>query len=89
MSLDKTGPEIREDGGWATPDGREIGEVVMEMNNITLKFCGLTAISDISFVIRKGEIRSIIDVKRHQRLLSPARGPDHLSRQSAFQNAPI
>ncbi|MGE4611451.1 MAG: ABC transporter ATP-binding protein [Paracoccaceae bacterium] len=60
MSLDKTGPEIREDGGWATPDGREIGEVVMEMNNITLKFGGVTAISDISFDIRKGEIRAII-----------------------------
>lgn len=60
MSLDKTGPEIREDGGWTTPDGREIGEVVMEMNNITLKFGGVTAISDISFDIRKGEIRAII-----------------------------
>jgi branched-chain amino acid transport system ATP-binding protein len=60
MSLDTTSPEIRPDGGWTTEDGREIGEVVMEMKNITLKFGGVTAISDISFDIRKGEVRAII-----------------------------
>jgi len=60
MSLDEAKTEFNADGGWTTPDGREIGEVVMEMKNITLKFGGVTAISDISFDIRKGEIRAII-----------------------------
>ena len=33
---------------------------VMELRNITLRFGGVTAISDISFDIREGEIRAII-----------------------------
>ena len=43
-----------------TADGRQIGGVVMEMKNITLKFGGVTAIEDISFDIHEGEIRAII-----------------------------
>jgi branched-chain amino acid transport system ATP-binding protein len=43
-----------------TADGRRIGPPVMEMRNITLRFGGVTAISDISFDIREGEIRAII-----------------------------
>ncbi len=39
---------------------REIGEVVMEMKHITLRFGGVVAIKDISFDIRAGEIRAII-----------------------------
>ena len=49
-----------EDGGWITADGRQIGAVMMEMKNITLRFGGVVAIKDISFDIRKGEIRAII-----------------------------
>lgn len=45
---------------YTTPDGRTIGGVVMEMKNITLRFGGVTAIKDISFDIREGEIRAII-----------------------------
>ena len=41
-------------------DGRKIGPAVMEMRNITLRFGGVIAISDISFDIREGEIRAII-----------------------------
>jgi branched-chain amino acid transport system ATP-binding protein len=37
-----------------------VGEPVMEMKNITLRFGGLTAIKDISFDIREGELRAII-----------------------------
>ena len=44
-----------------TPDGRTIGGVLMEMRNITLRFGGVVAIEDISFDIRQGEIRAIID----------------------------
>jgi branched-chain amino acid transport system ATP-binding protein len=39
---------------------RRTGEVVMEMKNITLRFGGVTAIKDVSFDIREGEIRAII-----------------------------
>ena len=46
--------------GHVTEDGRQIGGVVMEMRNITLRFGGVEAIKDISFDIREGEIRAII-----------------------------
>ena len=46
--------------GYTTADGREIGGVVMEMKNITLRFGGVEAIKNISFDIREGEIRAII-----------------------------
>ena len=46
--------------GFVTEDGRQIGGVLMEMRNITLRFGGVTAIEDISFDIREGEIRAII-----------------------------
>ena len=39
---------------------RKIGETVMEMKNITLRFGGVTAIKDVSFDIREGELRAII-----------------------------
>jgi len=39
---------------------RRIGGVMMEMKNITLRFGGVTAIRDVSFDIREGEIRAII-----------------------------
>jgi branched-chain amino acid transport system ATP-binding protein len=39
---------------------RIVGEVVMEMKNITLRFGGVTAIKDVSFDIREGELRAII-----------------------------
>ena len=46
--------------GYVTADGRQIGPVVMEMRNITLRFGGVEAIKDISFDVREGEIRAII-----------------------------
>ncbi|MDA8586792.1 ABC transporter ATP-binding protein [Rhodobacteraceae bacterium] len=47
-------------GNYTTSDGREIGGVMMEMKNITLRFGGVVAIKDISFDIHEGEIRAII-----------------------------
>ncbi len=47
-------------GSYVTDGGRNIGAVVMEMKNITLRFGGVEAIKDISFDIREGEIRAII-----------------------------
>jgi branched-chain amino acid transport system ATP-binding protein len=46
--------------GYVTADGRQIGGVVMEMRNITLRFGGVVAVQGISFDIREGEIRAII-----------------------------
>ncbi|OHC43867.1 MAG: ABC transporter ATP-binding protein, partial [Rhodobacteraceae bacterium GWE1_64_9] len=46
--------------GYTTADGRRIGGALMEMKNITLRFGGVKAITDISFDIREGEIRAII-----------------------------
>jgi branched-chain amino acid transport system ATP-binding protein len=46
--------------GYTTADGRKIGGVAMELRNITLRFGGVTAIRDVSFDIRWGEIRAII-----------------------------
>jgi len=44
----------------ATIDARHIGDVLMDIKNITLRFGGVKAITDISFDIREGEIRAII-----------------------------
>ena len=48
------------DAPYVTADGRQIGGLLMEMKNITLRFGGVKAITDISFDIREGEIRAII-----------------------------
>ncbi|MCC6306443.1 MAG: ABC transporter ATP-binding protein [Rhodobacteraceae bacterium] len=49
-------------GGEARPaaEDRRIGPAILEMRNITLRFGGVTAIHDISFDVREGEIRAII-----------------------------
>ena len=52
--------DLSQTGETLTADGRRIGGVMMEMKNITLRFGGVKAITDISFDIREGEIRSII-----------------------------
>ncbi len=44
----------------AFTDHREIGGTMMDIKNIVLRFGGVTAIKDVSFDIRKGEIRAII-----------------------------
>ena len=51
---------LDQEQGYVTADGRQIGDTVMDMRNITLRFGGVTAIKDISFDIREGEIRAII-----------------------------
>lgn len=45
----------------AAPKGKQrIGEVILKVDNITMRFGGVKAISDVSFDIRRGEVRSII-----------------------------
>ena len=51
---------MKDTDGYMTEDGRQIGGVLMEMKNITLRFGGVVAIQDISFDVREGEIRAII-----------------------------
>jgi branched-chain amino acid transport system ATP-binding protein len=51
---------VKDTDGYMTEDGRQIGGVLMEMKNITLRFGGVVAIQDISFDVREGEIRAII-----------------------------
>jgi branched-chain amino acid transport system ATP-binding protein len=43
-----------------TPHGRRIGEAVLKVENISLRFGGVRAITDVSFEIKQGEIFSII-----------------------------
>jgi branched-chain amino acid transport system ATP-binding protein len=43
-----------------TDDDRILGDIIMEVENITLTFSGLVAIKDVSFDIREGEVRAII-----------------------------
>ena len=44
------------------PTGNEIaaGEAILSVENVSLAFGGVKAITDVSFDIRKGEIRAII-----------------------------
>ncbi len=42
------------------PNRRRIGDVVLKVDNISLRFGGVRAITGVSFEIRKGEIFSII-----------------------------
>ena len=39
---------------------RQIGEVVLEVKNISLRFGGVKALTDISFNVREHEVRAII-----------------------------
>src|SRR3954470_23494570 len=39
---------------------RNIGEVILDLNNIPLSFGGVKALTDISFDVREHEIRAII-----------------------------
>ncbi|PZQ01056.1 MAG: ABC transporter ATP-binding protein [Variovorax paradoxus] len=44
----------------APATGRKIGEVILEVRNISLRFGGVKALTDISFDVREHEIRAII-----------------------------
>ncbi|GGC86409.1 ABC transporter ATP-binding protein [Chelatococcus reniformis] len=50
----------RADGAPSAPPGRSTGEVLLAVENVSLRFGGVKAISDVSFDIRKGEVRAII-----------------------------
>jgi branched-chain amino acid transport system ATP-binding protein len=39
---------------------RQIGDVILDVNNISLRFGGINALTDISFDVREHEVRAII-----------------------------
>ena len=46
----------------AAEGARQIGEVILDVKNISLRFGGVKALTDISFDVREHEIRSIIEL---------------------------
>lgn len=44
----------------AADDGIAPGDLLMDVRNVSLSFGGVKAVTDISFDVRKGEIRAII-----------------------------
>ena len=57
---DATPVEPGHDSGASVRRRREIGEVLLKVENVSLRFGGVRAISGVSFDVRKGEIRAII-----------------------------
>jgi ABC-type multidrug transport system fused ATPase/permease subunit len=43
-----------------TMSGRQIGDVILDLQNISLRFGGVKALTDISFDVREHEVRAII-----------------------------
>jgi len=50
-----TAPEVH-----LQPPGRKIGEVVLSVDHVSLAFGGVKALSDVSFDVRRNEVRAII-----------------------------
>ena len=46
---------------------RRIGEVILDIKNISLAFGGVKALTDISFNVREHEIRAIIGPNAHDK----------------------
>lgn len=42
------------------PNGRKIGDVILDLRNISLSFGGVKALTNISFDVREHEIRAIM-----------------------------
>ena len=55
MSAPEVHPQFRPEA-----QGRKIGEVVLAVENVSLAFGGVKALSDVSFDVRRNEVRAII-----------------------------
>jgi len=53
-------PDNRFDAAANEPSGRKTGPVILDMQNISLSFGGVRALTDISFNVKQHEIRAII-----------------------------
>ena len=62
--ISQTQSQAAGDGSFVTPDGRTIGPPILEVEDIVVRFGGVTAIGGVSFDVRKGEIR---DHRAHRR----------------------
>ena len=58
MAHDVSGQEATQ--GAAPANGRQTGDVILDVKNISLSFGGVKALTDISFNVREHEIRAII-----------------------------
>ena len=43
---------------------KKIGDVILDVKNISLSFGGVKALTDISFDVREHEVRAIIEIGR-------------------------
>ena len=43
-------------------NGRKVGEVILDVQNISLSFGGVKALTDISFDVREHEVLSLIHI---------------------------
>jgi branched-chain amino acid transport system ATP-binding protein len=53
-------PDTDSNSAGATTHGRTVGEVLLSVDDISLSFGGVQALSHVSFDIREGEVRAII-----------------------------
>ena len=60
MALNNTSPSHEIAPGVTMPDGRKIGDVILSVEDVSLSFGGVKALSDVSFDVYEGEVRAII-----------------------------
>ena len=53
-------PTTTDAGASPSTDGRKIGDVILDVQGISLAFGGVKALTDISFNVREHEVRAII-----------------------------
>lgn len=58
--MDQTGESGSAGGAAASAGAKKIGEVILDVKNISLRFGGVKALTDISFDVREHEVRAII-----------------------------
>lgn len=60
IDMDQTGESGSAGGAAASAGAKKIGEVILDVKNISLRFGGVKALTDISFDVREHEVRAII-----------------------------
>ena len=60
IDMDQTGESGSAGGAAASAGAKKIGEVILDVKNISLRFGGVKALTDISFDVREHEVHAII-----------------------------